>query len=89
MYTIYIYIYIYINYIYIDVEELHQWHVDKCTAHPYFERVPDEEGKYTICTCPIYIYDDNIHSVVLNAYYIILFAVLVICICNIHHAIIR
>ena len=26
-----------------DVEELHKWHVAKCTAHPYFERIPDEE----------------------------------------------
>ena len=27
----------------IDVEELHQWHVAKCTAHPSFERLPDED----------------------------------------------
>jgi tRNA (guanine-N7-)-methyltransferase len=27
-----------------DVEELHRWHVDKCEAHPYFERVADEEA---------------------------------------------
>ena len=27
----------------VDVEELHQWHVAKCTAHPFFERLPDEE----------------------------------------------
>ena len=27
----------------VDVEELHQWHVAKCTAHPSFERLPDEE----------------------------------------------
>lgn len=27
----------------IDVEELHKWHVEKCTAHPYFERIPDAE----------------------------------------------
>lgn len=26
-----------------DVEELHQWHVEKCAAHPMFERLPDEE----------------------------------------------
>ena len=26
-----------------DVEELHLWHVAKCTAHPYFERIPDDE----------------------------------------------
>ena len=26
-----------------DVEELHKWHVAKCTAHPYFERIPDAE----------------------------------------------
>ena len=26
-----------------DVEELHHWHVEKCDAHPYFERIPDEE----------------------------------------------
>lgn len=27
-----------------DVEELHKWHVAKCTAHPYFERIPDDEA---------------------------------------------
>jgi tRNA (guanine-N7-)-methyltransferase len=26
-----------------DVEDLHKWHVEKCTAHPCFERLPDEE----------------------------------------------
>ena len=26
-----------------DVHELHLWHVEKCTDHPYFERIPDEE----------------------------------------------
>ena len=26
-----------------DVEELHKWHVAKCTDHPMFERIPDEE----------------------------------------------
>jgi len=26
-----------------DVEELHIWHVEKCNAHPYFRRIPDEE----------------------------------------------
>lgn len=26
-----------------DVEELHKWHVAKCTAHPYFERIPDDK----------------------------------------------
>jgi tRNA (guanine-N7-)-methyltransferase len=26
-----------------DVEELHLWHVEKCTAHPSFERVTDDE----------------------------------------------
>jgi tRNA (guanine-N7-)-methyltransferase len=25
------------------VEELHNWHVEKCTAHPCFVRLPDEE----------------------------------------------
>lgn len=25
-----------------DVEELHNWHVEKTTAHPYFERIPDD-----------------------------------------------
>lgn len=25
-----------------DVEELHLWHVAKCTAHPSFERIEDE-----------------------------------------------
>ena len=24
-----------------DVEELHLWHVEKCTNHPYFERISD------------------------------------------------
>ncbi|RLN88828.1 hypothetical protein BBJ28_00002888 [Nothophytophthora sp. Chile5] len=26
-----------------DVEELHQWHVAKCSSHPCFERIPDDE----------------------------------------------
>lgn len=26
-----------------DVEDLHNWHVEKCTNHPYFERISDEE----------------------------------------------
>ena len=26
-----------------DVPDLHQWHVDKCDAHPMFIRIPDEE----------------------------------------------
>lgn len=26
-----------------DVEELHKWHVEKCTNHPSFERVSDED----------------------------------------------
>ncbi len=26
-----------------DVEELHLWHVEKCSTHPSFERIPDEE----------------------------------------------
>lgn len=26
-----------------DVEELHEWHLAKCEAHPYFQRIPDEE----------------------------------------------
>lgn len=26
-----------------DVLELHTWHVEKCNAHPCFERIPDEE----------------------------------------------
>ena len=26
-----------------DVKELHEWHVEKCSNHPYFERIPDEE----------------------------------------------
>ncbi|CAI5735288.1 unnamed protein product [Hyaloperonospora brassicae] len=26
-----------------DVEELHEWHVDKCSTHPCFTRVPDSE----------------------------------------------
>ena len=25
-----------------DVEELHNWHVEKTTAHPYFERISDD-----------------------------------------------
>ena len=28
-----------------DVEELHLWHVQKCTEHPYFERISEEELK--------------------------------------------
>ena len=27
-----------------DVEELHLWHVEKCTLHPAFERIPDAEA---------------------------------------------
>ncbi|GAB9463193.1 hypothetical protein Gpo141_00000662 [Globisporangium polare] len=26
-----------------DVEELHNWHVEKCTSHPCFTRISDEE----------------------------------------------
>ncbi|GMF49983.1 unnamed protein product [Phytophthora fragariaefolia] len=26
-----------------DVEELHEWHVDKCSSHPCFTRIPDSE----------------------------------------------
>ena len=26
-----------------DVKELHDWHVEKCSAHPMFDRLPDEE----------------------------------------------
>ena len=26
-----------------DVKDLHDWHVDKCSNHPYFERIPNEE----------------------------------------------
>ena len=26
-----------------DVKELHEWHMAKCEAHPYFVRVPDDE----------------------------------------------
>ena len=25
------------------MEELHLWHVEKCTAHPSFQRITDEE----------------------------------------------
>jgi tRNA (guanine-N7-)-methyltransferase len=25
------------------VEELHKWHVEKCTAHPHFVRLDDDE----------------------------------------------
>lgn len=25
-----------------DVEELHRWHVEKCSSHPAFERIEDE-----------------------------------------------
>lgn len=28
----------------IDVKELHDWHVEKCSSHPCFERVPDDEA---------------------------------------------
>lgn len=27
----------------IDVEELYNWHVEKCDDHPYFRRLPTEE----------------------------------------------
>lgn len=26
-----------------DVEELHEWHVEKCSNHPAFERITDED----------------------------------------------
>lgn len=26
-----------------DVKELHEWHVEKCEAHPLFRRIPDSE----------------------------------------------
>ncbi|KAI9905810.1 hypothetical protein PsorP6_013970 [Peronosclerospora sorghi] len=26
-----------------DVEELHEWHVEKCSSHPCFTRIPDSE----------------------------------------------
>jgi tRNA (guanine-N7-)-methyltransferase len=26
-----------------DVEDLHMWHVEKCSTHPCFERISDEE----------------------------------------------
>ncbi|KAJ0390579.1 hypothetical protein P43SY_011427 [Pythium insidiosum] len=26
-----------------DVEDLHNWHVEKCSSHPCFERIPDDE----------------------------------------------
>lgn len=32
-----------------DVEDLHNWHVDKCTNHPCFERIPDEELESDPC----------------------------------------
>lgn len=28
-----------------DVEELHRWHVDKCSKHPLFQRVPDDQAE--------------------------------------------
>ena len=30
--------------LHVDVKDLHEWHVEKCTNHPCFERVPDEEA---------------------------------------------
>ncbi|ORY27527.1 guanine-N(7)--methyltransferase-like protein [Neocallimastix californiae] len=32
-----------------DVRELHEWMVEKCDAHPLFERIPDEELKDDPC----------------------------------------
>jgi len=32
-----------------DVKELHDWHVEKCTSHPGFERVSDEECERDPC----------------------------------------
>ena len=29
--------------LFVDVEELHRWQVSKCTEHPEFERLDDEE----------------------------------------------
>ena len=32
-----------------DVEDLHQWHVAKCEAHPCFVRVSEEETVSVFC----------------------------------------
>jgi tRNA (guanine-N7-)-methyltransferase len=32
------------------VKDLHDWHVEKCESHPYFERVSDEEAAIDPCT---------------------------------------
>ncbi|KAL3668578.1 hypothetical protein V7S43_006660 [Phytophthora oleae] len=32
-----------------DVEELHEWHVEKCTSHPCFTRIPDSELESDPC----------------------------------------
>ncbi|ETI56296.1 tRNA (guanine-N(7)-)-methyltransferase, variant 1 [Phytophthora nicotianae CJ01A1] len=32
-----------------DVEELHQWHVEKCSSHPCFTRIPDSELESDPC----------------------------------------
>ena len=32
-----------------DVEDLHQWHVSKCDAHPLFRKLSEEELKGDVC----------------------------------------
>jgi tRNA (guanine-N7-)-methyltransferase len=34
-----------------DVKELHEWHVDKCNAHPLFERIPDDSEELSKDPC--------------------------------------
>jgi len=29
---------------YVDVKDLHEWHIEKCSNHPCFERIPDDEA---------------------------------------------
>ena len=36
-----------------DVKELHEWHMAKCDAHPYFVRVPDDEVPSYVDIYPI------------------------------------
>jgi tRNA (guanine-N7-)-methyltransferase len=32
-----------------DVQELHEWHVDKCNNHPLFRRLPESDLKNDSC----------------------------------------
>ena len=42
-----------------DVEELHLWHVAKCTAHSLFERITDEEELLRTDPCVMAIINET------------------------------